>query len=49
MEQYDEYYWLDGDFPEEYVEDMFDWMFEQANVIYSYFDEKEINRIIRSN
>ena len=49
MEEYAEYYWLDGEFPEEHVEDMFDWMFEQANIIYSLYEEGEIIRIIKSN
>lgn len=49
MEQYDEYYWVDGEFPAEHVKDMFDWMFEQANVIYSLYDDKEILRILKCN
>ena len=47
VEEYSEYYWLDGEVPEEQVELMFDWMFEQAQMLYE--DDEECIRIIRSN
>ena len=47
MEEYNEYYWLDGEVPEELVELMFDWMFEQTQSLYE--DDEEYIRIIKSN
>lgn len=46
MAVYHEYYWLSEEVPEEYVEDMFDWMFEKSQEL---DDEEEYIRIIRSN
>jgi len=49
MEEYEEYYWLNSEVPEDRVEDMFDWMFEEANRIYSEESQTEVERIIKSN
>ena len=49
MEEYEEFYWLSEEVPEELCDEMFDWMFEQANVIYSYMRERDIQILLRSN
>ena len=49
MEEYSEYYWVNGDeVPEDRMEDLFDWMFEAAQALAGETTEEEI-RIIKSN